>query len=110
MDTSQTTPPSTDLVYTEPALTAELLDRFDTFAREVALHDGVSAFSEQTRIELTKALRERTLTTPRLFLAEDGGTRTVDVHVRRLRSKLGTEHEQMISTVRNVGYSFNSTS
>ena len=60
MATSQTTPPSTDLVYTEPALTAELLDRFDTFAREVALHDGVSAFSEQTRIELTKALRERT--------------------------------------------------
>lgn len=38
-----------------------------------------------------------------------GGTRTVDVHVRRLRSKLGTEHEQMISTVRNVGYSFSST-
>lgn len=35
-----------------------------------------------------------------------GGTRTVDVHVRRLRSKLGTEYEQMISTVRNVGYSF----
>lgn len=35
-----------------------------------------------------------------------GGTRTVDVHVRRLRSKLGGEHEQLISTVRNVGYSF----
>ena len=35
-----------------------------------------------------------------------GGTRTVDVHVRRLRSKLGSEHEQMITTVRNVGYSF----
>lgn len=35
-----------------------------------------------------------------------GGTRTVDVHVRRLRSKLGTEHESLISTVRNVGYRF----
>lgn len=34
-----------------------------------------------------------------------GGTRTVDVHVRRLRSKLGPDHEQMITTVRNVGYS-----
>jgi DNA-binding response OmpR family regulator len=34
-----------------------------------------------------------------------GGTRTVDVHVRRLRAKLG-EHEQMIGTVRNVGYQF----
>lgn len=35
-----------------------------------------------------------------------GGTRTVDVHVRRLRAKLG-EHEQVIGTVRNVGYRFN---
>lgn len=35
-----------------------------------------------------------------------GGTRTVDVHIRRLRSKLGREHEHLISTVRNVGYSF----
>ena len=33
-----------------------------------------------------------------------GGTRTVDVHVRRLRAKLGTEHEALIGTVRNVGY------
>ncbi|MBP2413275.1 DNA-binding response OmpR family regulator [Arthrobacter stackebrandtii] len=33
-----------------------------------------------------------------------GGTRTVDVHVRRLRAKLGAEHENLISTVRNVGY------
>ncbi|MGH2710632.1 MAG: response regulator transcription factor [Actinomycetota bacterium] len=33
-----------------------------------------------------------------------GGTRTVDVHVRRLRSKLGPEHEQLIDTVRGVGY------
>lgn len=35
-----------------------------------------------------------------------GGTRTVDVHVRRLRAKLG-EHEHLIGTVRNVGYRFN---
>ncbi len=35
-----------------------------------------------------------------------GGTRTVDVHVRRLRAKLGTEYDQLISTVRNVGYRF----
>ena len=35
-----------------------------------------------------------------------GGTRTVDVHVRRLRAKLG-EMEQLIGTVRNVGYRFN---
>ncbi len=35
-----------------------------------------------------------------------GGTRTVDVHVRRLRAKLGAEHEAMVGTVRNVGYKF----
>ncbi|QYM75357.1 winged-helix domain-containing protein [Leucobacter luti] len=34
-----------------------------------------------------------------------GGTRTVDVHVRRLRAKLG-DHEGLISTVRGVGYGF----
>jgi DNA-binding response OmpR family regulator len=33
-----------------------------------------------------------------------GDVRTVDVHVRRLRAKFGTEHEHMIGTVRNVGY------
>lgn len=33
-----------------------------------------------------------------------GGTRTVDVHIRRLRAKLGPEYESLISTVRNVGY------
>ena len=33
-----------------------------------------------------------------------GGTRTVDVHIRRLRAKLGSEHEHLIETVRGVGY------
>jgi DNA-binding response OmpR family regulator len=33
-----------------------------------------------------------------------GGTRTVDVHVRRLRAKLGPEHEHLVETVRSVGY------
>jgi DNA-binding response OmpR family regulator len=35
-----------------------------------------------------------------------GGTRTVDVHIRRLRAKLGVENETLIGTVRNVGYRF----
>ncbi|MDN5604816.1 response regulator transcription factor [Rothia sp. HC945] len=38
-----------------------------------------------------------------------GGTRTVDVHIRRLRAKLGPDHDQLITTVRNVGYSFTET-
>jgi DNA-binding response OmpR family regulator len=33
-----------------------------------------------------------------------GGARTVDVHVRRLRAKLGEEHANLIQTVRSVGY------
>ena len=33
-----------------------------------------------------------------------GGTRTVDVHIRRLRAKLGAEYEALIGTVRGVGY------
>jgi DNA-binding response OmpR family regulator len=33
-----------------------------------------------------------------------GGTRTVDVHIRRLRSKLGPDFNELIETVRNVGY------
>jgi two-component system, OmpR family, alkaline phosphatase synthesis response regulator PhoP len=34
------------------------------------------------------------------------GTRTVDIHIQRLRSKLGGTYSDMIQTVRNVGYSF----
>ena len=35
-----------------------------------------------------------------------GGARTVDVHVRRVRAKLGSEHAARIKTVRSVGYRF----
>jgi DNA-binding response OmpR family regulator len=38
-----------------------------------------------------------------------GGARTVDVHVRRLRAKLGEEHASLIHTVRSVGYRFGQT-
>jgi len=39
-----------------------------------------------------------------------GGARTVDVHVRRLRAKIGEEHAHLIQTVRSVGYRFGQTS
>ena len=71
---SSTLPDASTPVYAEPQLTEELLERFDSFAQKVARHDGVSAFSEQTRIELSKALHESTLTPPRFFIAEDEGT------------------------------------
>ena len=35
-----------------------------------------------------------------------GGARTVDVHIRRLRSKIEDRHHTFIETVRNVGYRF----
>lgn len=35
-----------------------------------------------------------------------GGARTVDVHVRRLRAKLGEENAGLIQTIRSVGYKF----
>ena len=35
-----------------------------------------------------------------------GGARTVDVHIRRLRSKIEDRHTTFIETVRNVGYRF----
>jgi DNA-binding response OmpR family regulator len=38
-----------------------------------------------------------------------GGARTVDVHVRRLRAKLGEENAHLIETVRSVGYRFGSS-
>lgn len=38
-----------------------------------------------------------------------GGARTVDVHIRRLRAKLGEEHAGLIQTVRSVGYKFGET-
>lgn len=39
-----------------------------------------------------------------------GGPRTVDVHIRRLRAKLGSERESLIGTIRNVGYRFSGPS
>jgi len=38
-----------------------------------------------------------------------GGARTVDVHVRRVRAKLGSEHASRIKTVRSVGYRWEGT-
>lgn len=34
----------------------------------------------------------------------DGGTRTVDIHIQRLRAKLGAEHQHLLQTVYGIGY------
>jgi two-component system alkaline phosphatase synthesis response regulator PhoP len=33
-----------------------------------------------------------------------GGTRTVDIHIQRLRKKLGENHNEIIQTVHGIGY------
>ena len=66
-------------------------------------------YKEFELLKFLAANRGRVLTRDALLhevWGEDyiGGSRTVDVHIRRLRAKLGTEHDNLIGTVRNVGY------
>ncbi len=88
----------------EGAFTAELGGRgLDLTYREFAL------------LKFFAMHPERVFTRDEILLAvwgDDyfGGTRTVDVHVRRLRAKLGKDLENAIHTVRNVGYRFSADS
>lgn len=93
-----------DLRIDETAFTAELGGRsLDLTYREFAL------------LKFFAMHPERVFTRDDILLAvwgDDyfGGTRTVDVHVRRLRAKLGKDLENAIHTVRNVGYRFSADS
>jgi DNA-binding response OmpR family regulator len=77
--------------------------------------DGVSANLTYKEFELLrflmtsrgKVLSRETLLNRVWGYEYYGGARTVDVHIRRLRSKIETESMLYIETVRNVGYSFN---
>lgn len=77
--------------------------------------NGRSLDLTYTEFELLKYLVQhpgRVLSREQLLSAVWGydffhGTRTVDVHIRRLRAKLGPEFDYCIGTVRNVGYRFN---
>jgi len=85
-------------------------------SRKRVLIDGESAAFTYKEFELLQylVLREgRTIERSELVSAlwqaqddETPGERTIDVHVRRLRAKLGADHEMLIGTVRNVGYRF----
>ena len=73
-----------DLTYLEYALLAFLVQHPDhTFSRDALLH---SVWGVDYR----------------------GGSRTVDVHIRRIRAKLGPKLAQYIETVRGVGYHWSS--
>jgi DNA-binding response OmpR family regulator len=87
--------------------------RMDLSAYQATV-DGVLMDLTRLEFELLKflATHRGTVYTREMLLSlvwgEDyyGGTRTVDVHVRRLRAKLGERHEDLIQTVRGVGYRF----
>lgn len=83
----------------------------DLAGYEVYLHGRKLEFTHQ-EFELLRFLaqhRGRVFTRDQLLqkvwgYEYTGGTRTVDIHVRRLRAKLGTEAGGLIETIRNVGY------
>jgi len=88
-----------------------LLIDFESF--EVSVGDRVVplTFREYELLRFLAGNRGRVFT--RKALVESiweydylSGTRTVDVHIRRLRAKLGARYGSMIETVRNVGYRF----
>lgn len=87
--------------------------RIDTVRYEVTLDNEVLdlTFKEYELLRFLAANPGRVFTRDLLLSrvwGEDyyGGTRTVDVHIRRIRVKLGSEYETCIGTVRNVGYRF----
>ena len=70
----------------------------------VPLDDGDHLVGAGRKVRnLERALRDALL---RHVWGEEylGGTRTVDVHIRRLRAKIGPQFDELIQTVRNVGY------
>ncbi len=85
----------------------------DTAAYEVRLNGVPVAltFKEQELLHFLTSNPDRVFSRSQLLTQVwgydyFGGTRTVDVHIRRLRFKLGSEMESRIQTVRNVGYKF----
>jgi len=106
------------LTYSEGAVTrAELIEygglvlNLETYQ---ATFEGISLALTFMEYELLKFLAQnpgkvftREMLLSRVWGYEYyGGARTVDVHVRRLRAKLGEEHANLIQTVRSVGYRF----
>ena len=95
----------------ETILYDELMLNLETYQASIAGHPLDLTYMEY---ELLKFLAQNP---GRVFTRETllsrvwgyeyyGGARTVDVHIRRLRAKLGEEHAGLISTVRSVGYRF----
>lgn len=95
----------------ESIVVNNLVIDFESF--EVSIEDKIISltFREYELLRYLAGNRGRVFT--RKILVENiwkydylSGTRTVDVHIRRLRSKLGPRYGSMIETVRNVGYRF----
>jgi DNA-binding response OmpR family regulator len=95
----------------EKIVVTDLVIDFESF--EVSIEGEVIhlTFREYELLKFLAGNRGRVFT--RKVLVENiwkydylSGTRTVDVHIRRLRSKLGVRYGSMIETIRNVGYRF----
>src|SRR6478609_4707237 len=92
-----------------PAQGSALLDAPDS---DLVLVDGRQDLAAAR--DLCRLIRTTGTDAPVLLIVTEGGLAVVAhdwgmdvvVHVRRLRAKLGTEHEHHIGTVRNVGYRF----
>lgn len=85
-----------DLVIHPDSYTAMLSDReLDLTLTEFKLLNYLVQHAGQA-FTRTRLLRE--------VWGRDGSHRTVDVHVQRLRAKLGADHESIVDTVRGVGY------
>lgn len=94
--TSHSTLQFGDLVIHPDSYTAYLSNReLDLTLTEFRLLNYLVQHAGQA-FTRTKLLRE--------IWGGEGGRRKVDVHVQRLRAKLGTEHESMVDTVRGLGY------
>ena len=113
-DISVVTPSNTSRSVTSPATKVEELV-IDLAGYEARLHGRRLELTHQ-EFELLRFLaqhRGRVFTRDQLLervwgYQYAGGTRTVDIHVRRVRAKLGAHAGGLIETVRNVGYKMRS--
>jgi len=101
----------TDSELPENALAVDgLVVDFDSYEVSIDGHSLDLTFKEYELLKCLISHRGRVYTRDQLLnivwgYDYYGGTRTVDVHIRRLRAKLG-HYESLIETVRNVGYRF----
>lgn len=89
----------------------DLVLNFDTYQAAIGAHPLDLTYMEYELLKFFTVHPGKVFTREQLLsrvwgYEYYGGARTVDVHIRRLRAKLGEEHANLIQTVRSVGYRF----